>query len=109
MSGDKANLLDMLEGARAIQTFLAEAVFDDLVADRKLRSADLYELTVIGEAVKRLSTGFRTRNPEIDWKSIAGLRDVITHGYDVVDLGEIWWIVPTDLPGLIEFLESKLK
>jgi len=44
---------------------------------------------IIGEATKRLSTEFRQQHSSIPWKQIAGMRDIITHNYDNVDLEEV--------------------
>jgi len=61
---------------------------------------------VIGEATKKLSGDFRDSNPEISWKSIAGMRDKLIHKYDEVDLNEVWDTINIDLPRLISFLEN---
>ena len=44
----------------------------------------------MGEATKRLSAGCRASHPEIPWRAMAGLRDVLIHAYDKVDLQEVW-------------------
>ena len=54
------------------------------INDWKTRSAVLYQLTVIGEAVKRLSKEFRTEHSQIPWTLIAGMRDNLIHGYDLL-------------------------
>jgi uncharacterized protein with HEPN domain len=51
------------------------------------------------------SPGFRGAHPEIPWKSVAGLRDVLVHEYDTVDLDEVWRTVQSDLPKLVVFAE----
>jgi hypothetical protein len=56
--------------------------------DYKTQSAVLYQMVVIGEAVKRLSHEFREHHQEIPWALIAGMRDHLIHGYDVVDWDE---------------------
>jgi len=60
----------------------------------------LRRLEVIGEAVKNLPLDFREKYPNIDWKKIAGLRDVLIHAYFGVSLERIWVIVKDDLPDL---------
>ena len=47
-------------------------------------------LEVIGEATKRLSQDFRDRHPEVPWRAMAGMRDLLIHAYDRVDLEEVW-------------------
>ncbi|HEY9645799.1 MAG TPA: HepT-like ribonuclease domain-containing protein, partial [Chroococcidiopsis sp.] len=51
------------------------------INDEKL-SAILYQITIIGEATKRLSQSFRQQHPQIPWREMAGMRDVIVHEYD---------------------------
>ncbi len=77
------------------------AFLDDL----KTQSAILHQLLVLGEAVKRLSEGFRMSHSEVPWRMIAGMRDKLIHGYDDVDLDEVWKTVSTDIPHLIARLE----
>jgi uncharacterized protein with HEPN domain len=60
---------------------------------------------IIGEATKRLSPGFKAQHPDISWKQIAGMRDVLTHDYDEVDLDEVWAVINEDLPHLLNYIE----
>ena len=55
-----------------------------------LQDALLRCLEVMGEATKRLSADCRASHPEIPWRAMAGLRDVLIHAYDRVDLQEVW-------------------
>ncbi len=57
-------------------------------------------LEIIGEATKRLSDALKQSNPEIRWRNIAGLRDVLIHDYMGVDLEVIWNVIVRDLPEL---------
>jgi len=66
---------------------------------------NLHQLLIIGEAVKRISPGFRAAHPEVPWKLIAGTRDQLIHFYEGVDLEEVWKMVTADLPGLIRLIE----
>jgi uncharacterized protein with HEPN domain len=69
--------------------------------DYKTQSAVLYQLIVMGEAVKRLSIEFRTQHAEIPWSLIAGMRDHLIHGYDIVDWDEVWKTATSDVPDLL--------
>jgi uncharacterized protein with HEPN domain len=62
------------------------------------QDAVIRNLEVIGEAVKRLSSGARARPSAARWSEFTGLRDVAIHGYDVVNLDRTWAVVERDLP-----------
>lgn len=55
---------------------------------------------MIGEAAKRVDPNFRAEYPEIPWRSMAGLRDVLIHQYDRVRLELVWAAVENNLPEL---------
>jgi uncharacterized protein with HEPN domain len=76
--------------------------------DIKTQSSVLHQLMVLGEAVKRLSDGFRTRHHEIPWSLMAGMRDKLIHGYGIVDLEEVWKTANRDMPDLLRWLEPHL-
>jgi uncharacterized protein with HEPN domain len=73
----------------------------EFFTDLKTQSAVLHQLTVLGEAVKRLSPSFRTQHPILPWSLIAGMRDHLIHGYDVVDLEEVWNTASNDIPEVL--------
>ncbi|WP_297077993.1 DUF86 domain-containing protein [Thermoleptolyngbya sp. M55_K2018_002] len=77
------------------------------INDEKV-SAILYQITIIGEAAKRLSQDFRQQYPEIPWREITGMRDVIVHDYDQVDLDIVWDVIQNKLPELLISLQSLL-
>jgi len=72
-----------------------------VLEDFKTQSAVLYQLIVIGEAVKRLSLELRQQHPDIPWAPMAGMRDHLIHGYDVVDWDEVWRTATRDVPDLL--------
>jgi uncharacterized protein with HEPN domain len=73
-----------------------------LEEDLKSQSAILHQLMVLGEAVKRLSAPFRSRHSRVPWTLIAGMRDRLIHGYDIVDLDEVWKTATVDVPVLLD-------
>lgn len=105
MANDDAALLDILTAARRAIEFATGLSRQILEGDLKSQSAILHQLLVLGEAVKRLSDEFRTTHPDTPWKAIAGMRDRVIHGYDDVDLDEVWRTIEVDLPRLVAVLE----
>lgn len=65
-----------------------------------MQDAVLRRLEIIGEAVKNVDEDFRSRYPEIPWKKIAGLRDVLIHEYFGVSLKRVWRVIKIDLVDL---------
>jgi uncharacterized protein with HEPN domain len=109
MQRDEAVVQDIINAARLVIEFVKGFEKDTFIEDWKTRSAVLYQLTVMGEAVKRLSKEFRARYPEIPWTLIAGMRDNLIHGYDLIDWGEVWKTSSADVPDLLEKLKSYMK
>ena len=66
-------------------------------------------ISIIGEATKRLSDDFRAQHAEVPWKEMAGMRDVIIHDYDEVDLDEVWTVIRENLPQLLADLEPLVE
>jgi uncharacterized protein with HEPN domain len=105
---DSATLVDIARAAHLVQAFVAGSTFAAFRDDRKTQSAVQHQLLVIGEAVKRLSPGFRRRHPDIPWTLIAGMRDQLIHSNDAVDLAEVWNTAINDIPALVRYIEPLL-
>ncbi|AGF53445.1 slr5018 (plasmid) [Synechocystis sp. PCC 6803] len=100
MNRDNAYLLDILNAIQRIQIFSNGLTKDELSANEEKQSAILYQIIVIGEATKRLSAEIRSINPHIPWKDIAGMRDILAHQYDRINLNTLWDVVQKDVPEL---------
>ena len=98
-------LRDMLESARRITRFTANCAIETFVADDMMYDAVLYNLQVLGEAPKKIPDSVRQQYPGIDWRGVAGLRDVLSHAYFAVDNVALWKIVSADVPRLVSQLE----
>ena len=108
MSRDDAYLLDIDKAARLIIQFTRDKDRPAFLVDMMTQSAVLHQLRVLGEAVKRLSADFRAGHTQIPWKEIAGMRDRLIHGYDRVDLKEVWRVAQGDVPELVAMIEPLL-
>jgi uncharacterized protein with HEPN domain len=102
---DDIVLKDIVNAAQLIAAFVAGFEKDAFIDDWKTRSAVLYQLTVVGEAVKRLSLEFRDVHARIPWALMAGMRDHLVHAYDLVDWDEVWETATRDVPNLLEEVE----
>ena len=99
---DIATLNDLVAACLRIADYVQGTSRSDLDRHSLLLSACCYEIAVIGEAVKRLSPATRSKRPEVPWKEIAGMRDRLIHGYDAVDVDELWKTATEDVPALLE-------
>ncbi len=79
------------------------------LAQSLLQEAVIYNLVIVGEAVKKLPKPLRDAYPAIPWKNIAGLRDIMVHEYDGTDMVQIWSIVERDLPTLRRGVRTMLR
>ena len=89
----KVYLEDILYAAEKIRSFISGLSFETFRQDAKTLDAVIRNLEVIGEATKKIPEQIRLKNPEVDWKRIAGLRDILIHEYFGVDVEIIWDIV----------------
>ncbi len=71
--------------------------------------AVLYNLIVIGEAVKQVPEDVRIKTPSLEWRKISGLRDIVAHEYFGVNLLIIWDIVQNKLPDLHRAIAALLE
>ena len=93
MPRDQESLIDISTAIQRILRYTANISRAELEANDEKLSAILYQITILGEATKRLSAPFRQQHPDIPWREIAGMRDIIGHQYDQRDFDVIWDVV----------------
>ena len=100
-------LEDIYNSINKIFQYLSEINNDkeNFLNDTSKQDAVIRRLEIIGEAAKRLEKDFKNNFPEIPWRKMAGMRDVLIHDYDEVDLELIWEVISKDLPDL----QTKLR
>lgn len=105
MPRDSEYLLDILEAARLALSYVAGKSEEQFFEDTQCQDAVIRRLEIIGEAARRLSEQTRAALPSLPWKAMIGMRNVMIHEYEEVDLEAVWNTVKNDLPGVIEALE----
>ncbi len=89
MSRDKAFVQDIVESFELAIRYLGSQSRDELAQDTHNLDAIIRRIEIIGEASKRLSEAFRTANPQVPWREMAGMRDRVSHAYDRVDVERV--------------------
>jgi uncharacterized protein with HEPN domain len=93
-------LRDILTGSRKIEAITGAASQGSFLRDEVLPAAVLHHLTVIGEAINRLSPELRERHPEVPWQQIVAVRHRIVHAYFDLDWQILWNAATDDVPQL---------
>lgn len=91
---------DIIEAVRRIKEFTNDMGFDDFKADIKTQDAVVRNLEIIGEASGRLPEEVYQSAPEIEWRKIVGIRNILAHEYFGISLPIIWDIVQNKLDEL---------
>ena len=108
MTKDRLYLESIRDSLERIAEYTApgEQAFMD---SRLIQDGVIRNLMVIGEATKNLSAELRAANPEIPWRQIAGMTDVLIHVYLKVNLARVWRTIAMDLPPLQTTVQRLLE
>jgi len=106
MSRDDTYLVDMLESSKIALDYVLGKSWDDFYENIQCQDAVVRRIEIIGEAARRLSQETRDKHPQIPWREITSMRNLVIHEYDVVDIGQVWDTVQNKIPPLIEELKK---
>lgn len=100
---------DILESIERIDEYTGGLTENEFVNTTHIQDAVIRRLEVIGEAVKHIPDEIKKEHVEVEWKKIAGARDIFVHEYFGVRLDRIWDTIVNDLPKLKGKIKSLLE
>ena len=98
----------MLEAAKLARSYVSGKTKDDFLRDIQCQDAVVHRLVIIGEAARRVSEETRSSLSSLPWTRIIGMRNLMIHRYDAVDLEVVWDTVENNLNPLINAIEPHM-
>jgi uncharacterized protein with HEPN domain len=105
----KLYLQDIWESILAIEEYSHGLSEDEFYSNRQVQDAIIRRLEIIGEAAKNIDKDLRDKHPQIPWKRLAGMRDIIAHEYFGVKLDRVWDVIRKDLSELKEKIRTVME
>lgn len=105
MRDDREKVQDILEAISNIDKYAVKGR-ETFEHDELIQIWMIYHLEIIGEAVRSISEAFKKANPQIPWKLIAGMRNILVHEYFSIDYDEVWATIEKDIPELKQQLDN---
>jgi len=109
IKNEKIFLRHILESIENVENFTKDVSKTEFLSSVLVQDGVIRRLEIIGEAVKNLPLEVKEQYPDIEWKKIAGLRDVLIHAYFDVDIDLTWEIIKRDLPDLKKKIKKILE
>jgi uncharacterized protein with HEPN domain len=100
MRRDRERMLDIMEALDSLARSLVDCKEADFLSNDLLYDASAHKLTVGGEAAARMSDEIKERYPQLEWRKVIGLRNVLVHEYFGVDRSMVWEVAIVEAPVL---------
>jgi uncharacterized protein with HEPN domain len=109
MQRDKAYFFDIADSARLAVEYIAGISYEEFLNNKAIQDAVIRRIEIIGEAVNRISKESKIKYSYLPWNEMKGMRNLLIHEYDEIDLKNVWDTVKNDLPELILEIDKILQ
>jgi uncharacterized protein with HEPN domain len=109
MKDDLVYIHHVLDAIIQIQKYAKNLTSKKFLRSQITKDAVIRQVTIIGEASRRLSPDFQKNHPQVPWSQVIGMRNRLVHDYLGTDFGEVWRVVQEDLPTLKQQLRKMLR
>ena len=100
---------DTLQAVERIRGYVSSLDFEEFSNDQLTIDAVLRNIEIIGEASRHVPDEIREKYPSLPWHEMRAMRNIVSHGYFLVDLGIIWKTIQDDLPLIVPSLEAIIE
>ena len=108
MRDDYERLLDIQEAIGNIEKYAARGR-EAFEQEELIQTWMVHHMQILGEAATNLTEELKNRYPDVPWKKITGMRNILVHGYFDIDLDIVWGVVERDLPSLRTVLDQMIE
>lgn len=91
-------LIHIKDSIELIEKYVKDKNKDEFLNINILQDSIIRRLEIIGEAIKNIDNNLKVKYPNIEWKKISGMRDILIHQYFGVDLDLTWEVIKKDIP-----------
>jgi uncharacterized protein with HEPN domain len=100
---------DIIESTEKVKQYTAGLDFESFAGNGMVVDAVVRNLEIVGEAARHVPPEIQARCPEVAWRLMNDMRNVLIHAYPIVDLATVWQVVRRDLPPTVARLRQLLE
>ena len=89
---------DILNSIERIEEYTNNLSLENFLKDQKTQDAVIRNIEIIGEAVKKIPDEVKKKDPQVSWREVAAMRDILIHDYPDVVPRAVWDTVKTSIP-----------